>query len=437
MLMLKSHFKTNNRGHLVIGGIDAVELADKFGTPLYVVDEQRVREKYRNFHKAFSDRWSNVLVCYALKANSNLAVVRVLQSEGAGADVSSENELRIAIDAGIPGENIVFNGNHKTQREMELAITNGVLINVDNFQELEAVDKIASQLGKRARIGFRVNPDVKTPTHPYIATGLRESKFGFDVASGQALKAYQLAAKMKNVEVVGIHAHIGSQLLDIAPFEEEAEKLMALVAEIKERLNISILFVDFGGGIGVPYKPEDRELQPWMVGERVVKVVKRFVGEKDLSEPMLIFEPGRYLVADAGVLLARVGYVKERPNGPIWISVDAGMNALIRPALYGAYHHIELANKVNQKNDVSINVAGPLCESGDFLGKERKLPKAEQGDLAVIFDVGAYGLAMSSQHTAQPRPAMVLVNSGEAEVIRRRETFEDLTRLDRIPGWLK
>lgn len=437
MLMLKPHFKTNNKGHLIIGDVDAIELAEKFGTPLYVMDEGRIREKYRNFHRAFSERWPNVLVCYALKANSNLAVVRILQGEGAGADVSSENELRIALKAGIPGENIVFSGNNKTQRELELAIANEVLINVDNFQELEAVGKIAPRLGKRARIGFRVNPDVKAPTHPYIATGLRESKFGFDVASGQAIEVYRLAAKMKNVEVVGIHAHIGSQLLDVAPFEEEAEKLMALVAEVKEKLGISISLVDFGGGIGVPYKPEDRELQPREVAERVVKVVKRFVEEKDLTEPMLVFEPGRYLVADAGVLLARVGYIKERPDVPAWISVDAGMNALIRPALYGAYHHIELANKLNQKNEVRVNVAGPLCESGDFLGKERELPKAEQGDLAVIFDVGAYGLAMSSQHTAQPRPAMVLVNGGKAEVIRKRETFEDLTRLDQIPGWLK
>jgi diaminopimelate decarboxylase len=436
MLMLKPHFSVNSAGYLVIGGVDAVELAEQFGTPLYVMDEQRVREKYRHFYRAFSERWPSVLVCYALKANSNLAVVKILQSEGAGADVSSENELRIALQTGIPGDRMVFNGNYKTPRELELAIANEALINVDSFQELEAVNKIASRLGKRARIGFRVNPDVKAPTHPYLATGLRESKFGFDVASGQAFEAYKLAAKMKNVEVVGIHAFIGSQILDAAPFGEEAEKLMALVAEVKEKLGISISFVNFGGGVGIPYKPEDSELQPWEVAEVIVGVVKRVMGEKGLSELTLVFEPGRYLVGDAGVLLARVGYIKERPEMPTWIAVDAGMNALIRPALYGAYHHIELANKMNEKNEVLVNIAGPLCESGDFLGKERKLPNARQGDLAVIFDVGAYGLAMSSQHTAQPRPAMVLVNGDRAEVIRKRETFEDLTRLDKIPRWL-
>ncbi|RLG57293.1 MAG: diaminopimelate decarboxylase [Hadesarchaea archaeon] len=437
MLMLKEHFRANDMGHLVVGKLDAVDLAKTFGTPLYVMDEQRIREKYRNFHRAFSSLWRNLLVCYALKANSNLAIVKILQNEGSGADVSSENELRIALGAGISGKRIVFNGNYKTRRELELAIANDVLINVDNFQELEAVDRIASHMDKRARVGFRVNPDVRAPTHPYIATGLRESKFGFDVASGQALKAYERAAKMKDVEVVGIHAHIGSQILDAAPYEEEAEKLMALVAEVKEKLDISISHVDLGGGIGIPYKPGEKELQPEMVAERVVSVVRRFVKEHGLEEPVLVFEPGRYLVADAGILLARVGYIKERLGMPTWISVDAGMNALIRPALYGAYHHIELANKLDQKNDVVVNVAGPLCESGDFLGKGRKLPRAEQGDLAVIFDVGAYGIVMSSQHTAQPRPAMVLVNGDKAEIIRRRETFEDLTRLDRVPGWLE
>lgn len=437
MLMLKPHFSTNPQGHLVIGGADAVELAERFGTPLYVVDEQRVRENYQRFYHAFAERWSSILVCYALKANSNLAICKILQSEGAGAEVSSGNELRNALKVGIPSERVTFNGNYKSLPELEQAITNNVLINVDNFQELSTIKDLASRIGKKARIGFRVNPDVKAPTHPYIATGLRESKFGFDVASGQVFEAYKLASRMKNVEVVGIHAHIGSQILDAGPFEEEAEKLMALVVEIKKRFNIYLQFVDFGGGIGIPYKPDDPELQPDEVAEHVVAVVKRVVEERNLTKPTLIFEPGRYIIADASVLLARVGYTKERPRMPTWIAVDAGMNALIRPALYGAYHHIELANKIREKNEKLFNIAGPICESGDFLGKERKLPAAEPGDLAVIFDVGAYGLAISSQHTAQPRPAMVLVNRGKVEIIRKRESYEDLTRLDQIPGWLK
>lgn len=437
MLMLKSHFRINSLGHLVVGGADAVKLAKRFGTPLYVVDEQRVRENYRRFYKAFSDRWPSVLVYYALKANSNLAVVKVLQEEGAGADVSSENEFRIALKTGIPSDRMVFNGNYKTPLELKLSISYNVMINIDSFQELGMVNKIASRLKKRAQISFRVNPDVKTPTHPYLATGLRESKFGFDVRSGQAFEAYKLAANMDNIEVVGIHAHIGSQILDSAPFEEEAEKLMKLVVELQEKLGVSISIVNLGGGIGIPYKPKERELPPECVAEQVARVLRQIVKKKGLSEPTLVLEPGRYVVGDASVLLAQVGYIKERRGMPAWIGVNAGMNALIRPALYDAYHHIELANKIRKKNKALFNIAGPLCESGDFLGKCRKLPEAKQGDLAVIFDVGAYGLAMSNQYTAQPRPAMVLVKNGRAEVVRRRETFHDLTRLDHIPEWLR
>jgi diaminopimelate decarboxylase len=437
MIMLKSHFSVNDSGHLVIGGVDAIELARRFGTPLYVVDEQRVRENYRRFYKAFASRWGKVRVFYALKANSNLAICKILQGEGAGAEVSSGNELQNALRSGFRGGQIVFNGNHKTEKELEMAITNDVLINVDSFQELAVVGKIASKLGKDARIGFRVNPDVRAPTHPYIATGLRESKFGFEVASGQALEAYLTAKNMKNVEVVGIHCHIGSQILETAPFEEEAEKVMELVVQIKEKLGLDIELIDLGGGLGIPYKPDDRPVSPDQLAERVVPIIEQVVKERGLKPPTIAFEPGRYIIADASVLLVRAGYIKQRSGLPDWVAVDAGMNALIRPALYGAYHHIEVANKMLAKNEKLVNVAGPLCESGDFLGKERMLPKVEPGDILVVFDVGAYGLAMSNQHTAQPRPAMVLVNSGRAEIIRERETYEDLTRLDRIPEWLK
>jgi len=435
--MLKPHFEVDEGGHLVIGGCDAVELAERFGTPLYVVDEQRIRENYRRFHRAFAERWPSVMVCYAYKANSNLAICKILQGEGAGAEVSSACELQIARRVGVPGQRTVFNGNNKSAAELELAISNDVLINVDSAQELLAVERIASRLGRRARVGFRVNPDVEAPTHPYIATGLRESKFGLDVASGQALETYRMASEMEDVEVVGIHCHIGSQILETGPFGEAAEKVMNLVAELKSDLGIDIEFVDLGGGLGIPYKPDDRELQPGQLASKIVPIIEGAVEEHRLSRPTLVFEPGRYLVADASVLLARVGYSKERQGMPGWVAVDAGMNALIRPALYGAYHHIEVANRMRAEHTELVNIAGPLCESGDFLGKERRLPEVEQGDLIAVFDVGAYGLAMSSQHTAQPRPAMVLVSSGRAEVVRQRESFDDLTRLDRVPGWLK
>lgn len=434
---MKSHFGINKQGHLMIGGMSAAELAERFGTPLYVVDEQRIRENYRRFHRAWAERWPSVMVCYAYKANSNLAICNILHDEGAGAEVSSACEIQIASRVGVPGQRTVFNGNNKSAAELELAISGDVLINVDSEQELPAVDRIASRLERRARIGFRVNPDVKTPTHPYVATGLRESKFGFDVASGQAIDAYRTASKMKNVKVVGIHCHIGSGILETSPFEEAAERIMGLVAKLKADLDIDIKFIDLGGGLGIPYRPDDRELGPDRLASKIVPIIEKAVKKHRLVQPTLVFEPGRYLLADASVLLARVGYSKERRGMPRWVAVDAGMNALIRPALYGAYHHIEVANRMRAKHTELVNIAGPLCESGDFLGKERRLPAVQQGDLIAVFDVGAYGLAMSSQHTAQPRPAMVLVNSGKAEVVRQRESFDDLTRLDRIPRWLK
>ncbi len=435
--MLKGHFSISEQGHLVIGGIDSVELADRFGTPLYVMDEARIRQNYRQFYDAFSRCWPDVLVCYAYKANSNLAICKILHDAGAGAEISSGCELQIARSVGVPGRRIVFNGNNKSVAELEAAIADDVLINIDSLQELHVVGHLASQLGRKARIGFRVNPDVSTPTHPYIATGLRESKFGLDVASGQALEAYRAALRIESINIVGVHCHIGSQILDAAPFEEAAQKIMALVARLKTELGIDIGIVDLGGGLGIPYKPDDRELTPDELAERVVSVIHRAVEDHGLIRPTLILEPGRYLVADAGVLLVRVGYSKERPKMPAWVAVDAGMNALIRPALYGAYHHIEVADKMLEKPSTTVNIAGPLCESGDFLGKERRLPAVSRGNLIAVFDVGAYGMAMSSQHTAMPRPAVVLVSSGRADLIRARETYNDLTRLDLVPERLR
>ncbi|KXB04499.1 hypothetical protein AKJ48_02355, partial [candidate division MSBL1 archaeon SCGC-AAA261O19] len=313
----------------------------------------------------------------------------------------------------------------------------GALINVDNLQELKVINDLSEKIGKEARIGFRVNPDVKAPTHPHIATGLRESKFGFDVESGKALEAYQIASEMERVKVEAIHSHIGSQILDPKPFGEQAEKMMNLVAQIRDEVGVEIGIVDMGGGLGIPYKPDEEALSPDDMAEETTSTMKKIIQEKDLSKPTLVLEPGRSIVADAGMLLGRVGYTKEREKTTDWVAIDAGMNALIRPVLYDAYHHILAANKMNEKTSETYNVAGPLCESGDYLGKERKLPKVERGDLLAVLDVGAYGLAMSSQHTAQPRPAMVLVNSGDVEIVRRREECKDLTRLDKVPEWLE
>ena len=434
--MVKPHFGVNDRGNLLIGNLDATELAERFGTPLYVMDGLRVRENYGRFYNAFASGWERVWVCYAYKANFNLAVCKILQSEGAGAETSSINELRIALRLNVPHEKIVLNGPNKLEEELELAIANEVLVNVDSMDELELVDRIASKIGKRARIGFRVNPDIRAPTHPHIATGLKESKFGFEISSGQALDAYAEAKGMEGVLVEGVHCHIGSGILDTTPFAEEAEKVMAFTAQLKRELGFELKLVDFGGGLGIPYKPEERAPTPEELASSMLPIVDRFVHEQDLRPPTLVFEPGRFITGDAGVLLLRVGSRKERQAMPPWVTVDAGINALIRPALYGAYHHIEVANRMLTEPRELVNVAGPLCEAGDVLGRERQLPKVKRGDLIAVFDVGAYGLVMSSQHTCHSRPAMVLVEGGKAALVRRRENYEDLTRLDKIPRWL-
>lgn len=434
--MLKPHLEINEDGELVIGGISTVELADRFGTPLYVTDEKRIRENYNRFYKAFDDRWDDVSLWYAYKANSNLAVCKILQTEGCGAEVGSLCELKIALKVGTPGEEIIFNGNNKSEEELKLSIENNVLINVDNLQELEIIKKLAKNLGKKARVGFRVNPDVKAPTHPHISTGLRESKFGLDVPSGKALEAYKRASEMKNITAESIHSHIGSQILDPNPFKEQVKKTLNLSAEIKKETGKEPEIIDLGGGLGIPYEPGEKELPPEEFATNIINTLKESVKEHDLSEPKLVLEPGRYVVADSTLLLGKVGYVKEKEKTPDWVSIDAGMNALIRPALYNSYHHIEAANKMNEKKTKNANIAGPLCESGDYLGKDRELPPVERGDLLAVYDVGAYGLSMSSQHTANRRPGMVLINSGEAEIVREKETCEDLTRLDKIPSWL-
>lgn len=435
--MLRPHLDINDRGELLIGGISTVKLAENFGTPLYVTDEQKIRQNYRRFYEAFEERWEDVSLWYAYKANSNLAVCKILQDEGCGAEVGSLCELKIALEVGTPGKEISLNGNNKSKAELELSIENDVLINVDNLKELYIVNKIAGEKGKKARIGFRVNPNIRAPTHPHISTGLREDKFGIDVESGKALGAYETASSLENVIVEGIHSHIGSQILSIDPFIEQTRKTMELRGKIKEKVGLEIEIVDLGGGLGIPYKAEEEELPPEKYATEIVSTMEEIVRSQGISKPKLVLESGRFVISDSSLLLGRVGYVKEKGKIPDWVSIDAGMNALVRPALYGAYHHIEAANKMKEEKTETVNVAGPLCESGDFLGKGRKLPPVERGDLLAIYDVGAYGLSMSSNHTANTRPAMVMINSGNAEIVRERETCEDLTRLDNIPSWLK
>lgn len=433
--MLRPHLGTNEDGVLTIGGLNTVELAEKYGTPLYVVDIDRILEKFHTFEKAFSKRWEETSIWYAYKANSNSAVCKALLDEGCGAEVGSLCELKLALDLGADGEEVTLNGNNKSLEELELAIKNNILINVDNLTELDLINKIAKNKGVKAQVGFRVNPDVNAPTHPHITTGLRESKFGLDVPSGKALKAYKRASEMENIIVESIHSHIGSQILDSEPFSEQARKSMELRNEIEKETDIEIETVNLGGGLGIPYRPNEKGLSSENFAESIVTTITETAEKTGSSKPKLAFEPGRFLVSDSTLLLGEVGYVKERGEATKWASIDIGMNGLIRPALYDSYHHIEIANKMNEEKKETINIAGPLCESGDFLGKGRKLPPVERGDLLAVYDAGAYGLAMSSQYNAHPRPCMIMIRKEASQIVREREKCGDITRLDKIPKW--
>jgi len=426
MFQHRGHLGIEN-GHLTIGGVDTVALAEKFGTPLYVTDESRIRANYQCFQRAFP----NADICYAAKANYNLSILRILAQEGAGADVFSDGELFCALKAGFSPGKILFNGNSKTDAELNMAVQEGVRLSVDSLDELRALSKIAEAQGKEAEIAFRVNPDVSPKTHPKIATGLKTSKFG--IPHAEVVSAYKEALALKNVKPVGIHCHIGSQILDVAPFADAARKMMALVEQVN-KIGVELAFVDLGGGLGIHYKPGEKAPSPSELADAVLPIFEERTKSMGIT-PKLILEPGRHIVADSTILLTRVNTIKKAHKN--FVGVDAGFNLLVRPAMYDAYHEIVVANKSNQGPGGTFTVVGPICESGDILASDRNLPKVEKGDLIAILDVGAYGFSMSSQYNGRPRCAEALVCDGEAEIIRKRESYDDLLVNQVIPSRLR
>ena len=419
---MKEHFKLED-GHLLIGGADTVKLAEKYGTPLYVTDEKRIRERAREFKRAFP----SAELLYAAKANWNIAILRIMAEEGFGADVFSDGELYAALLAGIQKEKILFNGNSKSPRELKMALEAGVKISIDSEDELITLAEMAD---KEIEVSFRVNPNISVKTHPKIATGLRESKFG--IPAEEVVSIYEKAMKLDNIKPIGIHCHIGSQILDISPYRETMERMMDLVEELTE-IGIDIKFVDVGGGLGISYSGEEEERKPSDLTSLILPIFERRCEEIGIK-PILVLEPGRYIVSDSTLLLTRVNFVKRAFKN--FVAVDAGFNVLIRPAMYEAYHEIVIANKMNEEVEETYTVVGPICETGDILGRDRKLPKVKRGDLVAIFDTGAYGFSMSSQYNGRPRPAEILVNDGENEVIRYGEEYSDLIVKMNLPARL-
>ena len=390
------------------------KIVEEVGTPAYIYSSSTLRSHYSAFDSAFAE--IPHMVCFAVKANSNLSILGLFAKEGSGADIVSGGELFRALKAGIDPQKIVFAGLGKTGEEIAYALRSNVLMfNVESPLELKKINEVAGGLGLKARVALRVNPDIDPKTHPYISTGLKKSKFGIDIK--QALKEYQLASALPHIEVVGIHKHIGSQITEIKPFVAAMEKILDLVARLKEE-GIRIKYIDAGGGLGIRYSEEEPP-HPRDLGAALLPMIKGL-------DCTLIFEPGRVIVGNAGILVTQVLYLKssEVKN---FVIVDAGMNDLIRPSLYDAHHEI-LPVRKRQAAGIMADIVGPICESGDFLAKDRKMLRPEPGEYLAVMSAGAYGFTMSSNYNSRPRSAEVLVEGDQYRVIRKRESYEDLIR---------
>ncbi len=426
---LPPHLTVRN-GHLVIGGFDCVDLAREYGTPLYVTDEARITGRYNEYKKALSAGYPKVQILYAAKANGNLAILRSLAAEGAGADVFSSGELLLALEAGMNPAKLLFNGSSKSPSDLALAVKHDIRVSVDSIEELHQLDSCARKAGKVAKIAFRVNPALEVPTHPKIATGLATSKFG--IAHEKIPAAYSEALGCEGIEPVGIHCHIGSQILAVEPFARAAEVMMRIAAEITA-LGVKLEFIDLGGGLGIPYH-HDSDVAPPAAdyAAAVIPIFREGVDRLGIT-PGLWVEPGRSLVADSTILLTGVNSVKAAHKK--FVNVDAGFNLLIRPAMYDSYHEVVVANKASEKVSGIYTIAGPICETGDILAPDRTLPGIAAGDIIAVLDAGAYGFAMSSQYNSRPRCPEVLLNGTQKALMRRAETIGDITTPMQLPPW--
>ncbi len=419
-------------GNLWISECNLVKLAEQYGTPLYVTDEDTILKHFNEYKSALSARYPHIRVLYAAKANGNPVIIKLLARAGAGADVFSAGELEIALSAGMKPETLLFNGSSKTKADHQVAVEKGVRVSLDSIDELMQLDAVAGESGKVVEVSFRVNPAIEVPTHPKIATGLATSKFG--IPASQIEEAYAAAIKFKNVIPVGIHCHIGSQILDVEPFRKEAEVLMGVVAKL-HKMGVKFKFVDLGGGLGVSYNHTQGEVAPSMeaYADAVIPVcTKTFI---DLSiNPEIWIEPGRSLVCDSTVLLTGVNSVKKAHK--VFVNVDAGFNLLIRPAMYDSYHEVVVANRADEADNGTYTVTGPICETGDIIAKDRVLPAVKAGDVIAILEAGAYGYSMASQYNGRGRCAEVLVKGSKSALMRKAETTEDLLRAVLEPAWL-
>jgi diaminopimelate decarboxylase len=416
------HFFRYRNDELYAEDVPVREIAEAYGTPLYIYSYKTLLRHFR----AYDDAFEGIphIICFALKANSNSAILRLLAKQGGGADVVSGGEVFRALKAGIPSRKIVYAGVGKTEEEIGYALKSKILMfNVESEQELIEIDRVAGSMNVKAPISLRVNPDIDPETHPYISTGLRKHKFGIPIED--AFEYYKLAKNLRNTHIVGIHKHIGSQITKVSPFVDALKKTLLLVDELNGH-GVDLQYLDIGGGLGITYKDEEppvpqtlaKNLMPLLTGRRLT----------------LIVEPGRSIVGNAGILITRVLYLKKGEEKD-FVIVDAGMNDLIRPSFYDAYHQVRPVKKTRRKS-IFADVVGPICESGDFLAKEREIPDVMRGEYLAVMSAGAYGFTMSSNYNSRPRVAEVLVKGRDFALVRKRETYKDLIGGEIVPSFI-
>lgn len=422
----------NEKGNLTIGGLDTIDLAEKYGTPLYVFDENQIRKNCRDYIKSIEDNYDgNGVVIYASKAFMCLEMCRICASENMGLDVVSGGELHTAIKAGFPTDKIFFHGNNKTKQELELALSNNVgRIIVDNITELEMLNNIAKAQGKTAKIMFRIKPGIDAHTHSFIRTGQIDSKFGFALETGEAMDAIKLAKTMENVELCGVHCHIGSNIFEVEPFELAGKVMVKFIAKIKQETGIEIQELNLGGGFGIKYLSSDKPVAYGDYMGRVANVVKNTCNELSLAVPKILIEPGRSIVGAEGITLYTVGNVKEIPDVRTYVAIDGGMTDNPRYIMYQSDYELLCANKANEPKTKVVTVAGKCCESGDLIQENTKLQDVNVGDTIAVLSTGAYNYSMSSNYNRIPRPAAVMVKDGQARVIINRESYDDVIKND-------
>jgi diaminopimelate decarboxylase len=415
------HFQYKDKD-LYCEEVPVAEIAEAVGTPFYLYSHATLKQHFKAFSDAFGD--IRHLICFSMKSNSNLAVLRLFALEGGGVDIVSGGELFRALRAGVDPKKIVYSGVGKTIEDLEYALRSEILMfNLESSQEIAVLSGVAERLKKKATIAIRINPDIDPQTHPYVSTGLRENKFGIDIE--RSLEDYTFAASLPNLRVAGVSCHIGSQLTQVSPFVDALKKLKEHIKRLNKE-NIGIEFLDLGGGLGITY---DKEQPPHP--KEYAAAIKN---EMNMLNLTLILEPGRVLVGNAGILVARVLY-KKTTKEKRFLIVDAAMNDLVRPSLYGAFHGIQPV-RIKARKRIKADIVGPICESGDFLAKDREMESFEPGEMIAVMSAGAYGFSMSSNYNSRPRVAEVMVKGNRYYTIRARETYEDLIQGETIPDFL-